>query len=59
MSENRKKHLRGFSSTMCGKKEDIFTVFAKTFKEVTCKTCMKSWEYKQYLLGKFKEKNGI
>jgi hypothetical protein len=29
---------------------------AKKFRDVTCKSCMQSWEYKQYLLGKFKEK---
>lgn len=57
-----KKHLSLISHTLCGK--SIFpkapfpveSLIAKNFKDVTCKSCMRSWKYKRYLLGKFKEK---
>ena len=49
----RKIHLNGLGLTLCGR--DRWSM-AKKFKDVTCKSCMKSWEYKQYLAGKFIEK---
>lgn len=51
----RKQHLIGLHNTLCGKNSDD-CIIAKSFKDVTCKSCMKSWEYKQYLAGKFREK---
>ncbi len=57
-----KKHLSGLSRTLCGKSIfpkapfPVTSLIAKKFKDVTCKNCMRSWEYKQYLAGKFKEK---
>ena len=59
----RKVHLFGLNYlTLCGRdrlKTSPTTPsldMAKSFKDVTCKSCMKSWEYKQYLLGKLVEK---
>lgn len=57
--EKGKIHLRGLSrTTLCGIELDILSSssFAKSFKSVTCKRYMMTWEYKQYLLGKFREK---
>jgi len=61
--KDRKIHLQGLSNTLCGVKTwpntHVFIPQAKiaeTFKEVTCKKCMKTKEYKSYLAGKFKEK---
>jgi hypothetical protein len=55
-----KIHLRGYSlyGTLCGVKLNILSssTFAKTFESVTCKRCMSSWQYRQYLAGKFEEK---
>lgn len=52
-----KIHLRSGSQTSCGKDSLFhFLSTAKKYSEVTCKSCKQSWVYKQYLLGKFKEK---
>ena len=57
-----KIHLRGITYTLCGIDtiKSIPTIFnisiAKLFKEVTCKRCIKTETYKQYLAGSFKEK---
>ena len=50
-----KKHLIGLYNTLCGRNSDD-CIIAKKWKEVTCKTCMKTEEYKAYLAGKFREK---
>ena len=54
--KERKKHLRGLSDTLCGIKNRVFIRFIKRFKDVTCERCKKTWEYKLYLAGKFREK---
>jgi hypothetical protein len=51
-----KNHLRDPVNPLCGTRSSVFTSFAKKWKDVTCKKCMKTWEYKSYLSGKFKEK---
>ena len=58
--QEHKKHLNScFGITLCGIEINIGTIslrFAQTYKEVTCKRCMKSWNYKMYMDGKFREK---
>ena len=54
--KNNKVHIRCLSSTLCGIKDHVFISFAKKWKDVTCKRCMRTWEYKQYLKGRYKEK---
>jgi len=63
MKNKRKVHLYDICpNTLCGRNrwgKNLMTptlLMAKSFKEVTCKCCMRSEEYKQYLAGKFKEK---
>lgn len=52
-----KIHLRGLSLTLCGITLNIFTSsFAKSFESITCKRCMRTETYKDYLAGKFREK---
>lgn len=45
----------GYSTTLCGR-DPLFLSMAKKYREVTCKSCMQSDIYKQYLAGKYKEK---
>ena len=56
----KKKHLRGLFSTLCGissySLSGCLCETAKKFAAVTCKRCMNSPEYKNYLEGKYKEK---
>ncbi len=53
------KHLRGFGHALCGKRTKIYhsgITFAKSYAEVTCKSCKRTETYRSYLAGKFKEK---
>jgi hypothetical protein len=52
--DKRKKHL-GYSTTLCGR-DPLAVRMAKKYIEVTCKSCMQSEIYQNYLLGKYKEK---
>ncbi len=56
--EKGKIHLRALSLTLCGADFGILSSssFAKSFKSVTCKRCMRTETYKKYLAGKFREK---
>lgn len=50
-----KRHLSDGARTLCGR-NGLWLSLARKYSGVTCKSCMQSWTYKQYLLGKFKEK---
>lgn len=57
----KKIHLDGLMGrTLCGIKicghKGLFVSLAKTYKEVTCERCKKTWTYRSYLEGKFREK---
>jgi len=57
----RKVHLQALYTTWCGltlfsRDLQIIPKIAKSFKDVTCKRCIKSPVYKSYLAGRFKEK---
>lgn len=63
MAKKRKVHLGGYGHiTLCGRNRwgGNLTAptlpIAKKFKDVTCKCCMRSVEYKNYLAGMLKEK---
>jgi len=63
MKNKRKVHLGGYGNiTLCGRDrwgQNLMTPtlpIVKKFKDVTCKCCMRSNEYQQYLAGMLKEK---
>jgi len=45
--KKRKKHLAGISRTVCGilMYEEPFAAIAKSFEEVDCKRCKKTYDY--------------
>lgn len=50
-------HESGINGSQCGLSSRFGNYqFAKKYAEVDCKKCMKTWTYKAYLEGKFKEK---